>query len=1128
MSWYNNNNNGNNINRDDVNKTPIQNQGNQVQVPSSSPIKITSSPNSSTNDISTTTIQQQPSLSTKLEQEKLQNLERTRQKIREQPNFPLIRKKFYYVSEGDIFRAFVKGKGNLREITKYLEENFPYTEYLEKQKQMEEQKRKDEALLKQKIKEEQFKKDYEASLRKKEEPDEELSDTDPFDFFKPKSIKKSASVEVEDDEDDDLPTRSKGKARTKIEDISPMKDNNQSTRVEVKSKQSILNKYRNPEPKTHQPTISSFGRLGSLSDTNNKRRKLVRGSDLNSSNSGSVSPIPAPNSLSAKFSFKEGLSNNSSTTSLNNGSTSQMDELEESERQLELNMKKARMEKKHFKFSLQPGANNIPNSKKVITISDDEDILEDDNASDSMSDADLDADSYDGLTSIDAKILEFINNAPVDDIVEIAGIDPDTAELVIKQRPFNTIYEISENDFTPDTVAKNSRKKKIGMKMIEQTEQSLKGYKAIDSLIKKCSEYGDIISNQMKEWGVTATGDSGELDIVDLDPIENIDDEEKLEKANEDDDNDDLMIVKKKGLKYIKHKPALLADDITLNNYQQAGINWINLLYTNKLSCILADEMGLGKTCQVIAFIAHLKAKGEAFPHLIVVPASTIENWIREFNKFCPDIKVQAYYGTQKEREELRYELQDVNYEVLVTTYSMACGSPQDAKFLKYQNFNVIVYDEGHLLKNSQSERYNKLMKLKGNFRLLLTGTPLQNNLKELISLLAFILPHVFNEKKEDLVGIFKQKASTISDNKKTSTKEYNPLLSMQAIKNAKTMMTPFVLRRRKDQVLQHLPAKSHEIVNCTLTPDQSKLYFDCLEKGRTIRKERIRRKNLSQQEVAKLNKSDPIPTSSNVLMQLRKAALHPLLFRTQYPDSKLKLMAKAIMNEPEYVEANQTFIFEDMQVMSDFELDRLCVRFHHTLSKWKLDEELYLDSGKVKELKKILDIIINKKKEKVLIFSLFTQVLDILEKVLSIFNFKFVRLDGSTKVEERQETIDLFYEDQQIPIFLLSTKAGGFGINLVAANNVIIFDQSFNPHDDKQAEDRAHRVGQLREVTVYKLITEKTVETNMLMVAENKLQLDYSMSTNDENAKDSNASNSKFEESAASIFEKILYQDDK
>ena len=154
------------------------------------------------------------------------------------------------------------------------------------------------------------------------------------------------------------------------------------------------------------------------------------------------------------------------------------------------------------------------------------------------------------------------------------------------------------------------------------------------------AEYGDRLTEQMKSWGVSLTTEQGELDMVDLDPIE---EQEVVDLDKEDDDFDeDIIMVKKRYLtmKYIKDKPALLADDVTLNNYQQVGINWLNLLYQNKLSCILADEMGLGKTCQVIAFMAHLKQVGERGPHLVVVPASTIENWLREFNKFCPDLLV--------------------------------------------------------------------------------------------------------------------------------------------------------------------------------------------------------------------------------------------------------------------------------------------------------------------------------------------------------------------------------------------------------------------------------------------------------------------------------------------------------
>ncbi|CAK9437462.1 uncharacterized protein LODBEIA_P18400 [Lodderomyces beijingensis] len=1079
---------------------------NSVQVPSTSPVRIPSSPSDAVS------APRQPSLNAKIDEARQRELERKREKIRAHKDFPMVRRRFDYLGESEIFKGFIKGNGVLRDITKWLEENYSREEFMRKQRLEKEQWIREENRLRQKQREERLRLEYEA-LSKDTKPNG--SDAQPG----AGNVAPSSHHDEDDDDENDSPVKMKGKARVKLDPPAPTpvrENNNTSTKVEIKSKSSILNKYRNPTLKPqHQPTSERFGRLDSLLGAH-KKRKLVRGSALESamsSGSESSSPITAPNSLSSKFSFREEASPLSRS-----GTASPLDELEEVERRIQENNKKARLQKQQMQLQ------NQPKKQQLVVISDDEEMLleeeeEDNNLSDSMSDGDGDVEVVHGLTSIDDKILEFLNTAVIEDIIDLSGVEPQTAEILVSQRPFNTIYDISENSFTIDESDKKSRKKKLGLRIVEQTESSLKGYKAIDSLVKKCSEYGNTISTQMKHWGVTETGADGELDMVELNPADDDGDGDVavVDLDKEEADEDSVVEVKKKGLKYIKSKPSLLKEEVVLNNYQQVGLNWLNLLYHNKLSCILADEMGLGKTCQVIAFMAHLKETGEKHPHLVVVPASTIENWIREFEKFCPEIRVQAYYGSQKEREELRYELQSAEFDVLVTTYSMACGSAHDAKFLKNQDFNVVVYDEGHLLKSSNSERYAKLMRLKGNFRLLLTGTPLQNNLKELVSLLAFILPGVFNDKKEDLAEIFKQKSSGVTaSGNSSSKKDYNPLLSVQAIKNAKTMMTPFVLRRRKDQVLQNLPAKKHEICHCKLTLDQERLYNKFIKDGRRWRAERERRRTLSNAEVMKLIKEDPIPTSSNVLMQLRKAALHPLLFRVIYDDKKLKNMAKAIMGEPEYMEANQTYIYEDMTVMSDFELHRLCMKFPHTMKKWNLGEDAFLDSGKVKELDKLLESIIDKKGEKVLIFSLFTQVLDILEYVLSIFKYKFVRLDGGTRVEERQDTIDTFYHDDTIPIFLLSTKAGGFGINLVAANNVIIFDQSFNPHDDKQAEDRAHRVGQTKEVVVYKLICDNTVETNILMLAENKLQLDQTIS--------GEVSDAKLEENAASTVEKILF----
>ncbi|ODV80562.1 uncharacterized protein CANTADRAFT_88493 [Suhomyces tanzawaensis NRRL Y-17324] len=1082
MSWY----NKENPNIQTEQTTPKKES--YVQVASSSPIHVKSSP--------AATPETNPPARV-IDDAKQKALEAKRQAIRQHKDFGMVRRRFYYLEESDILKGFVKGKGNLRDITQWLTDNYDKTAILAAVESKQKQIREAEALARQKASEEKMR----IRLEKSEQQKLEMEQKEKLE--KEQRLKEEQEIPVlkphTADDEGDSPIKARGRARLKGL-ASPTRENDPvvSTKVEIKKpKVSILDKYKFKQKS--QLSLDHFRFTQQQQDDTQeaapKRRKLVRGSTT-SNDTTPVENTPAVSSPNPEDLLASGKPRNIDM---------QIDDLDMLEEKIKQNRKMNKGKKKSSKYD------------------DDDADLEDDDISDDMSEEDDEANFSSGITSIDSQILEFINNASVQDMIEICSLEPAIAEIVISQRPFATIYEIAENDFSNETSTNSRKRKTLGLRIIENTEFSLKGYRAVDSLIKTCSQYGDSIAKQMKQWGVTITGE-GEMDMVEIDPVNEAAEVVEINDVSEDEEEDDSIIVthhKKKGLRYIKHKPTLLADEITLNNYQQVGINWLNLLYHNKLSCILADEMGLGKTCQVISFMAHLKQNVEKKgPHLVIVPASTIENWLREFQKFCPDITVQAYYGSVRDREELRYELRDSDYDVLVTTYTLASGSLSDFKFLKNQNFDIIVYDEGHFLKNSGTERYAKLMRLQAKFRLLLTGTPLQNNLKELVSLLSFMLPNLFNEKKDDLHGLFNQKVGKISSSSgNTSTSspapDYNPLLSIQAISKAKTMMTPFVLRRKKEQVLQHLPAKCHEIVRCELTETQRKIYDAKLDHAKSTRAERERRKLLTRKEDLEEAKNNPIPSSSNVLMALRKASLHPLLFRNEYTDEKLEKMSKVIMNEPEYVEANQNYILEDMQVLSDFELNNLCLKFPKTLSSYTLPDEAYLNSGKITELNKLLDNIVHKRKEKVLVFSLFTQVLDILEKNLTLLNYKFVRLDGATSVETRQDIIDQFYEDDTIPVFLLSTKAGGFGINLVAANNVIIFDQSFNPHDDKQAEDRAHRVGQKKEVTIYKLIVNKTIEENILQLAENKLQLDQSISAE--------GNDTKFEEKTASLFEKLL-----
>lgn len=356
--------------------------------------------------------------------------------------------------------------------------------------------------------------------------------------------------------------------------------------------------------------------------------------------------------------------------------------------------------------------------------------------------------------------------------------------------------------------------------------------------------------------------------------------------------------------------------------------------------------MGLGKTAQVITFLAHLFEKGEKGPFLIIVPSSTLSNWMREFEKFCPELDVRSYYGSQAEREELRYELdEDPSYNVIVTTYTIATGNNDERKFLNKRNFKGIVLDEGHMVKNCNSARYKQLMSIKTSFRLLLTGTPLQNNLEELLSLLIFIMPKLFAEHEEVLRTMFKVKVD--------ATSEKSTLLSQERISRARHMIAPFVLRRKKIHVLKDLPSKVERVVFCDLSSEQQALYDRIMSSnalqivlgesngdgmgGRDL--DPIELDSMDPKAKAKaLKKASGKQTAAtkkaaneqfaNMLMQLRKAALHPMLFREKFSDGILKKMANMCTREVEFCDSNIDYIEEDMSVMTDFELHRFCLQY--------------------------------------------------------------------------------------------------------------------------------------------------------------------------------------------------------
>lgn len=675
-----------------------------------------------------------------------------------------------------------------------------------------------------------------------------------------------------------------------------------------------------------------------------------------------------------------------------------------------------------------------PAKRKARAMSD-----SDSEASLSLDDASSDEEAYDNDEASAAQehqALAWFNQCDVESLIDSINCSPAQAEKIVSLRPFASVDDVHRR--LGDKAAKG-----VSPRLFTNCVELMAGYMDVDEVLARCETIGAQISEAMAGWRSEGTADEslGSIDLAEVKRGGAVRDEH-----------------------YLEQQPPNLAPGIILKDYQLIGISWLNLLYSKDTSCILADEMGLGKTCQVIGFLAHLQNKGRRRgPHLIVAPSSVLENWSREFAHFCPSLRIETYYGSQAERRDLRIDLKSRDdYDVLLTTYDMATGSHDDHSFLRKRGFDVCVFDEGHMLKNRRSQKYAKLLKISANWRLLLTGTPLQNNLQELVSLLNFILPDYFTDAEEALAAIFKVKASA-------STSQ----LSQQRVERAKRMMRPFVLRRRKDRVLQGLTAKTERIEYCDMTPRQQQLYTDALQRTRAALTDDAARRGRD---------------SSNVLMDLRKAANHPLLFRQLFDEKRIAALARDYVREPEHADENITHLREDFAINTDAELSLLARSWPRT-QKHQLPAEEWMNSGKIQALQRLIAKA-REHGDRMLIFSQFTSVLDILCVCLEHMDVPYVGFTGQTNVGDRQHIVDRFTQDTSIPVFLLSTRAGGLGINLVAANWVVLFDQDFNPQNDKQATDRCYRIGQTKPVTVVKLVSRGTIDEDILALAQRKLEL--------------------------------------
>jgi len=699
------------------------------------------------------------------------------------------------------------------------------------------------------------------------------------------------------------------------------------------------------------------------------------------------------------------------------------------------------------------------------------------------SDAEVDSGVQSGRedSSFDGRVLSFFNSCTALELSDMSGIPKDQAEHFVSSRPYRSIQKIFD---VQNPHNKNKSKKansSFGERTWDKVYEMMKSYEAVDWIVKKCENLSKPLASKMSSWGVDVYGkgknDAG-LDLVNL-PSGTSQDSTGKDSGIGTPISDDgkPMGVSKKG--FIP-QPFSLAQGTQMKDYQVVGLNWLNLLFKQGLSGILADDMGLGKTLQTIAFIAHLKEMGESGPHLIVVPSATLENWLKEFQRFAPGLDVQPYYGSIPERDQMRadYEAQRDTLNVLVTTYAIA-KAKEDAPWLKRFGFVCTVYDEAHQLKNPTSEVATKLIRIKSSFRLLLTGTPLQNNLNELMGLLKFLMPDLFWEVEEDLAAIFKQSISVTTESASDSRQM---LLSKQRIDRARSMLTPFILRRKKWQVLKDLPKKTRHVEMCEKTPEQTEIYNQQLAKAWAIRERKAKGERI------------PADESANVLIRLRQAAIHPLLFRYFYTDKTLRRIAKTCPRIEQFRESNPEFIMTELVAYADFETHELCSK-HTLLHPYLLPADNWECSGKVSRM---LELLTKFKAEghRTLIFSQFVMVLDILRIILNNHEIRHLRLDGSTRVDERQDLIDQFNDpDSQYQVFMLSTKAGGAGINLTGASRVIVFDSGFNPQDDVQAENRCHRIGQTKDVEIYRLVSTDSVEEQIYEMGKVKLQLDKEVS---------------------------------
>jgi SNF2 family DNA or RNA helicase len=438
----------------------------------------------------------------------------------------------------------------------------------------------------------------------------------------------------------------------------------------------------------------------------------------------------------------------------------------------------------------------------------------------------------------------------------------------------------------------------------------------------------------------------------------------------------------------------------SLRPYQQQGVNWLQHLRENGLGGLLADDMGLGKTAQTIAHIVIEKDSGRMDqPVLVVVPTSLVPNWSAELARFAPGLRVVVLHGT--DRHELRRDLSGA--DVVITTYTVLSRDIEDMAALAW---HIVVLDEAQAIKSSTSKATHAVCRLNTTHRVCLSGTPIENNLGELWSQFAFLMPGLLGQRKS-----FNRRFRTPIEKDGDDVRR----------RQLSTRIRPFILRRTKSAVATELPPKHTILRRITLAPDQRELYETIRATMYEKVAEGIAERGVGQSHILVLD----------ALLKLRQVCCDPRLVKL--PSARL------------------------------------------TGSSSKLDDLLEMVTEMIAEGRRIL------------LFSQFTSMLDLIKPAMREAGIPFVELRGDTG--DRAEPVRSF-EAGEVPLFLISLKAGGRGLNLTSADTVIHYDPWWNPAVEDQASDRAHRIGQTKSVFVYKLIAADTVEERIVELQERKAAL--------------------------------------